>query len=178
VPEPQPERAAPEPEALPAPEFELASGPDTRASSSSLPSTPTPAASGWGSFLEGAADPAPSEPKMSSEEKRAKRLRERARAKREVVLMLTLQARESARMAGNAALGRRREAAGGDPSSAATPGRRDGRVRLEWSRELGKAGGGGSGGAAGAVAVGDSAACSAVPSGSYKKNWTGAGPTG
>ncbi|KAJ7347754.1 hypothetical protein DFH08DRAFT_1080068 [Mycena albidolilacea] len=43
--------------------------PDIGASSSSLPAAPTPAASGWGSFLEGAADPALSEPKMSSEEK-------------------------------------------------------------------------------------------------------------
>jgi hypothetical protein len=71
--EPEPERAAPEPEAQPASEPAL--GPselDTRASfSSSLPSASTPAAGGLGSFLEGAADPAPSELKMSSEEKRA-----------------------------------------------------------------------------------------------------------
>ncbi|KAJ7790001.1 hypothetical protein B0H14DRAFT_3891421 [Mycena olivaceomarginata] len=44
----------------PAPEPALGtSKSDTRASSTSLPSALTPAASGWGSFLEGAADPAP-----------------------------------------------------------------------------------------------------------------------
>jgi hypothetical protein len=71
-------------------------------------------------------------------------------------------------MAGHAAPGRGREAAGGDTSSAATPGRRDGvgcgKVELDWGRELGKAGGGGSN-AGGAAAVGDSAACSTVRSG-------------
>jgi hypothetical protein len=63
---------------------------------------------------------------MSSEEKHAERLRERARAKREVTLMLAQGAVERSRMAGHAAPGRGREAAGGDTSSAATPGRRDG----------------------------------------------------
>ncbi|KAJ7881310.1 hypothetical protein B0H14DRAFT_2565884 [Mycena olivaceomarginata] len=53
--EPVPERAPPEPEALPAPEPALGpSEPDTPASSSPpCPPAPTPAASGWGSFLEG-----------------------------------------------------------------------------------------------------------------------------
>jgi hypothetical protein len=178
VPEPQPERAVPESEALPAPEPALGpSEPDTHASSSSLPSAPTPAASGWGSFLEGAADPAPSEPKMSSEEKRAERLRivrERARGKREVALMLTQKARERSRMAGNAAPGRVREAAGGDASSAATPRRRDGEVRQ--------------GGAGLGPGTGEGrrrwifARTPSPPSPgyttSYKKNWAGAGPTG
>ncbi|KAJ7751830.1 hypothetical protein B0H14DRAFT_2980906 [Mycena olivaceomarginata] len=63
---------------------------------------------------------------MSSEEKRAERLRERVWTKREVALMLAQGAVERSRMAGHAAPGRGREAAGGDTSSAATPGRRVG----------------------------------------------------